>query len=103
MSNLFPCPACNRHLRGTEVACPFCSADLPEPIPPQTSIQRSPRRRGRLALLTAGVAFIGVEACSVAVYGAPSPDAGNTPTTDGGSDASSSTDGGAQRSGAQRN
>ena len=29
---LVPCPACDRHVRATESACPFCSSALPADI-----------------------------------------------------------------------
>ncbi len=29
MSDLEPCPACRRHVRTDEAACPFCAAALP--------------------------------------------------------------------------
>jgi hypothetical protein len=30
--HLEPCPSCLRHVRTTEVACPFCAATLPESL-----------------------------------------------------------------------
>ena len=42
MSHLVPCPECNRHVRVTETACPFCALPLdlsasPEPQLPNHS------------------------------------------------------------------
>lgn len=34
---MIPCPACRRHLRASERACPFCSVAMPlrpKPVPP---------------------------------------------------------------------
>jgi hypothetical protein len=88
MSCLAPCPACNRHVATEESTCPFCSAALPDSI----RCQPRPRPRGRLsraAMLAAGAALIGTEACSSAVapYGTspPPPDAAaDGGTMDGG-------------------
>jgi hypothetical protein len=86
MSNLIPCPGCNRHVLSREIVCPFCSADLPESIPLQARSTRPFKRLSRAALFTAGAAFIGVEACTnvMPVYGAPSGEGGRNPTADGG-------------------
>lgn len=93
MSNFVPCPACNRHVLSAETACPFCSAALPESrcLPEslclQTPAPRPPGRLSRAALLAAGAALMGAEACSTPVYGAPAPTpgtAGNNAMTDGG-------------------
>lgn len=52
MASLLPCPACSRHVRRTELACPFCETPLalghlPEPLVPT-------RRIGRGAMLAFG-------------------------------------------------
>ena len=52
MSHLVPCPGCQRHVRVSEAACPFCSAPLdlastPAPVLPT-------RRLGRSALFAFG-------------------------------------------------
>jgi hypothetical protein len=46
MSHLVPCPECNRHVRVTETACPFCALPLdlgasPEPQLPRTRLSRA--------------------------------------------------------------
>src|SRR6185436_5161277 len=74
MSNFVPCPSCNRHVLSAETACPFCTAALPESLRLQTPAPRPPGRLSRAALLAAGAALMGAEACSAPtpVYGAPS-------------------------------
>jgi hypothetical protein len=54
MSDLHPCPECERHVRSSDVKCPFCRATIDA---------RSPdRRAGRLsrAAAFAGAALLGV-------------------------------------------
>jgi hypothetical protein len=82
VSCLAPCPACNRHVSSDETACPFCSAALPDSF----GCQPRPRPRGRLsraALVAAGAALLGGEACS-----APAPLYGPAPPIDAGADTS---------------
>lgn len=79
MSQLTPCPECQRHVRKTEARCPFCDsalslAHLPAPVLPR-------RRMGRAATFAFGASVVGATALgacsdgdsggSVAVYGAP--------------------------------
>ena len=92
MSQLTPCPECQRHVRTTEARCPFCDsalslADVPAPALPR-------RRLGRAATFAFGASVVGATAlvaCSdgdsggnVAVYGAP-PAAGAGGSGAGGS------------------
>ena len=83
MSHFVPCPACNRHVMSTETACPFCTAAMPECFCAQTPAPRPPGRLSRAAMLAAGAALLGAEACNTAtpVYGAPAPD-GSVPMND---------------------
>ena len=94
MSNFVPCPACNRHVLCSETACPFCSAALPESRCEQSSAPRSPGRLSRAAMLAAGAALMGAEACSnsvTPVYGGPPGGAGGSSmTSDGGGGAGGS-------------
>ncbi len=76
---LVPCPACRRHVRRSEPACPFCHATLGS----STSIPervRAPRRRSRAALYALAVASAGSTACggvtSEASQGRPQQGAG---------------------------
>jgi hypothetical protein len=46
--HLRPCPGCSRHVRVSEVACPFCGVSLdasfaaaPAPIPPSVRLSRA--------------------------------------------------------------
>lgn len=46
MSQLTPCPECQRHVRKTEARCPFCDsalslAHLPEPVLPRQRLSRA--------------------------------------------------------------
>lgn len=46
MTQLIPCPTCHRHIRQTEVACPFCDAalslgDVPPPLLPRARLGRA--------------------------------------------------------------
>jgi hypothetical protein len=98
MTCLAPCPACGRHVAVDAAACPFCSAPLPESFRRDHVCQRSPGRLSRAALVAAGAALLGAEACwsgsaayGVAVVedasaGRPAADGGAT----GGSDGSAS-------------
>ncbi len=60
MTHLFPCPACRRHVRDSESACPFCAA----PLPPAAAGAGPRRRMNRAALFAAGATLAGVSACS---------------------------------------
>ncbi|MEO8875487.1 MAG: hypothetical protein ABI461_07870 [Polyangiaceae bacterium] len=88
MSVLVPCPGCARHVRASESACPFCSAELPTDLASR-AVPAAGRRLSRAAAFTfattlavAGAA--GTEACtSCTLYGAPPIDIG---TEDGGGD-----------------
>jgi hypothetical protein len=79
MSQLTPCPECQRHVRKTEARCPFCDsalslADVPAPALPR-------RRMSRAATFAFGAGVVGATTfggCTledpggnVAVYGAP--------------------------------
>ncbi len=57
MTQLIPCPGCNRHVRQAETSCPFCSAplslaDVPEHLLPRT-------RLGRAATFAFGATLVG--------------------------------------------
>jgi hypothetical protein len=90
MSQLTPCPECQRHVRKSETRCPFCGnavslAHVPPPALPR-------KRLGRAATFAFGASVVGATslvACgdddsglAVPVYGAPaagsSSFAGNT-------------------------
>lgn len=64
MSQLLPCPACNRHVDAAEAACPFCGAALPESFRAARPLVPPPRRLGRAALMAAGAMLVGAAACS---------------------------------------
>jgi hypothetical protein len=90
MSQLTPCPECQRHVRKSETCCPFCGtavslAHIPAPALPR-------KRLGRAATFAFGASVVGATAlvacgdddsgAPVPVYGAPSAGsssfAGNT-------------------------
>lgn len=64
MSALVPCPACSRHVRASEAACPFCSAELPSSLAAR-AVPAAPRRLERLAAFTFA-ATVAVTGCSLA-------------------------------------
>ncbi len=98
-AHLVLCPSCARHVRVSEVACPFCEAQLPSELRASAPPKRTAGRLSRAALFALGTttataaASTGLLACddettptptgvdsggdgqSNAVYGAPA-DAG---------------------------
>jgi hypothetical protein len=94
VTQLVPCPDCQRHVRKTETLCPFCAAavslaHVPAPVLPS-------RRLGRAATFAFGATLLGatsVVGCSdnddngsaTPVYGGPpAAGAGNEPSDQGG-------------------
>jgi hypothetical protein len=79
MSQLTPCPECQRHVRKTEASCPFCESALSLSNVPSPALPR--KRLGRAATFAFGASVVGATAlvaCSdgdsggdVPVYGAP--------------------------------
>ncbi len=64
---LVPCPACDRHVRATEPACPFCNEALSVRAVPTANDARNPLRRvPRAAMLTLG-ATIALTGCGATV------------------------------------
>jgi hypothetical protein len=57
MNDLVPCPACRRHVRKHESACPFCSTELALAHLPPPVLPRS--RLGRAATFTFGATLAG--------------------------------------------
>ncbi len=84
MSMLVPCPACSRHVKSDEIACPFCQVALSPRACAGRCFGPPEARLGRAALVAAA-ALLGVACQSTSVappYGiAPHPDAGSP--TDG--------------------
>ena len=68
MSQLEPCPQCQRHLRTAETTCPFCSFDVSHAMATAPRRALPSRRLSRAALLAlsmgAGVAAAGLEGCA---------------------------------------
>lgn len=78
MSQLTPCPECQRHVRRTESRCPFCDSALSLAHLPAQVLPR--RRMSRAATFAFGASVVGATAlvaCSdepetlTPVYGAP--------------------------------
>jgi hypothetical protein len=91
MSDLVPCPGCNRHLKSEETTCPFCQA-MVAPVAPESCTGRcarlSPARLTGAALVVAGAALLGA-ACessqsAVPPYGIPPHFDAGTPVDSGG-------------------
>jgi hypothetical protein len=83
---LHPCPACARHIRGAERACPFCQAALPEGFGVCSGARASRAAQGRPAS-RAALLFVG--AAAAAGCGG-SVDANTSGTDGGGRDAAQS-------------
>ena len=74
-ASLTNCPACARHVRAGERACPFCGANVQFFISVPDYRLKTRLRRGQMLAIGATLAAAGV-ACSsddqvVAIYGAP--------------------------------
>jgi hypothetical protein len=54
--HLEPCPSCLRHVKTTEVACPFCAATLPESLRMRPHPRVPLRQLGRRATFAFGMA-----------------------------------------------
>lgn len=77
-----PCPACTRHIRVTEGACPFCGASLPAEFAGQIAPDTT-RRLGRAAAYTFG-AVLAVTGCGASTSPAPPPPTDTGVTLDNG-------------------
>jgi hypothetical protein len=89
VSVLVLCPACSRHVKSEESACPFCQAELLPRACAGRCFGAPEARLGRLALMAAGAALLGVACQStgpVPAYGAP-PHVDTGAPTDGPPDA----------------
>lgn len=70
MSHLVPCPSCNRHVRATEMECPFCGDLVDLATSPAPALPSS--RLGRAATFAFGATLIG--ATSMMACGGDSDD-----------------------------
>lgn len=100
MISLVLCPSCSRHVRASEVACPFCAHALPEGLAPAPyARQRKVIGKGAtalaLALAAAGCsegATAGEELLDVAVSEAATDSAAtDSAATDGAADSARDT------------
>jgi hypothetical protein len=95
-----PCPACQRHVRQHERACPFCAVALPPSAgcTPGTACQAIPRdaKRATVIALSLGlVASACVDDNATPIYGSPSaPLAGAGGTSAGGTNSGGTSAGG---------
>ncbi|HEX3697639.1 MAG TPA: hypothetical protein VH374_19865 [Polyangia bacterium] len=88
-----PCPACARHIRDTETACPFCHAQLSDSF--RAALPAAPTR-GRLprsALVLLGASLAGAPACSSGTMSGQPVDAATNDGAKGGSGGSTGTGG----------
>lgn len=105
MSPLVPCPSCARHVRSSESACPFCSAQLPSRLASR-AVPSTSRRLDRLAAFTFATT-VAVVGCSGTTetptveedIGAVQPMYGKPPDYDAGPKDAGKRDSGARDSG----
>jgi len=80
--SLVPCPACSRHVRASDAACPFCAAPVDRAPIERASVGVAVGTRAQLflgALTVAAVAAASAAGCSPPphavgpVYGSPAP------------------------------
>ena len=93
MTPLVPCPACGRHVRISERACPFCASALEDAHLGEARVPApgAPRSRAALFGLAAGatiaaatlIAESGCGSTAQALYGLPFPDDAAAPTDAG--------------------
>ena len=79
MTQLEPCPHCNRHVKVSETSCPFCAGALADAF-----ANRAPRvapraRLGRAAVFAFGVVATTQVACGDNTKVSPSQDAASIP------------------------
>ena len=90
MTHLVPCPACQRHVRAAETACPFCEValDTSNTVAPELPTQRL----GRAALFAFGATL--AASLTATACGGDTDDGKGGGGGDGGSSAGSSGSGG---------
>jgi hypothetical protein len=93
-THLAACPACARHVRVDEPACPFCRAVLPSSFRDRRAPTPPAKRLSRAALYAFGVGTLSVStACGGAIGGVGGKDSGqgDAPSVgEGGEDGASS-------------
>lgn len=70
-----PCPACRRHVRASDVSCPFCAKPLPSDLAARAVPANNGRRLNRSALF-AFAATLTVTGCGASVEPGQSGDTG---------------------------
>ena len=94
-AHLSPCPGCTRHVRVSEIVCPFCQVSLGDEFRAQPAPRPPAGRLGRAALSALGAGTIALaSSCSSSnvkpPYGGPPPFDASTdvsPIVDAGADA----------------
>ena len=77
-SPLSPCPACARHVRIDEPACPFCRAVVPAAFAAPAAVRPAARlNRAALAALRMGAIGVTAAACGGTVTGGTGADSGS--------------------------
>lgn len=70
--SLLACPKCNRHVRTSELACPFCCSDIADATAIAVVSPVPTKRLSRAALLALAAGGMGAAACNRAADGAGS-------------------------------
>lgn len=92
---LIPCTECARHVRASEILCPFCAASIDASARPREleTIPLPPRSSGRAQIMSfrarAGAAAIAAAIGTTACGGSPAPLYGSPPVDSGPSAADS--------------
>src|SRR5258708_2486102 len=103
MKHLVPCPECSRHVRVSELQCPFCALPLDLANTPPPQLPRS--RLSRAATFAFGATFVSATAISACgaddapapLYGAPPLEGAGAPgSSNGGSGGTAAEPGGGQ-------
>jgi hypothetical protein len=80
--HLAPCPACGRHVRVSEHACPFCTAELGDSLRAAPGPRPITSRLGRAALFALGASSMSVAvACGPSAPAPVAPVYGGPPVT----------------------
>jgi hypothetical protein len=61
-SKLLVCPSCERHVRVTDAACPFCGLALPIELRASLALRSPTKRLGRAALYALGMGTLSLAA-----------------------------------------
>jgi hypothetical protein len=79
MTQLEPCPHCNRHVKVSETSCPFCASVLADAFADRAPRVAPRARLGRAAVFAFGVVATTQVACGDNTKVSPSQDAASIP------------------------